>query len=127
MSGCWSLLLLEEVSLMMTGYILKYGNIIRDYFIDFFSRLVVLGFTLSLWAIQVLVLGPPSSVGYRFLLMEWALGSNQTLIGYSHNFCATIALAYYAGRTDCRSKVLWLGWCLSVAYRVPSCTKGTRV
>jgi hypothetical protein len=34
-------------------------------------------------------------------------GSNQTLVGYSHKLCATIN---YAGRTECRSKVLWVGW-----------------
>lgn len=32
-------------------------------------------------------------------------------VGYSHDFCATIALAYLAGMTDCRSEVLWLSWC----------------
>lgn len=29
--------------------------------------------------------------------------SNQTLIGYSHKFCTTIGLEYFAGSTDCRS------------------------
>ena len=29
---------------------------------------------------------------------------NEALVGYSHNFCATIALAYYAVRTNCGTK-----------------------
>lgn len=45
----------------------------------------------------------------------WALScrvghkSNQTLIGYSYKFCVIISSAYFAGSTDCKSKVLWLG------------------
>ena len=35
------------------------------------------------------------------------LKSNKTLVGHSHQLCA-IALAYFPGKTDCRSKVLWL-------------------
>ena len=37
---------------------------------------------------------------------EVTLKSNQSFVGYSHKLCATIVLAYFAGRTDCRSKVL---------------------
>jgi hypothetical protein len=32
---------------------------------------------------------------------------NQTLIGYSHKVCATIALAYLAGKTDCIIVIVW--------------------
>jgi hypothetical protein len=64
-----------------------------------------------------------SSLGYLvcFLVTHAVLGmgsccglglkSHQTLAGYSHKFCATIALVCFAGRTDCKSEVLWLGWC----------------
>jgi hypothetical protein len=43
--------------------------------------------------------------------------SNQTLIGYSHNFWTTLSLAYIASSKDCGWKVLWLGWhpCFSFA------------
>lgn len=43
------------------------------------------------------------------------LKSNQPFVGYFHNLCATIALAYLTGRTDCSPKVLWLSW------RLPFC------
>ena len=33
------------------------------------------------------------------------LKSNQTFVDYYHILCATIALAYFAGRTGCRSKI----------------------
>lgn len=44
------------------------------------------------------------------------LKSNQILGGYSHKVYASIALAYFAGRTGCRSKVLWLGWCTNFSF-----------
>jgi hypothetical protein len=34
----------------------------------------------------------------------------QTLVANSHKFCTAIAPAHPAGRTDCRSTVLWLVW-----------------
>lgn len=41
------------------------------------------------------------------------LGLNWSLVGHSHKFCAIIAPTHLVGRTDCRWKVLWLGWCPS--------------
>ena len=38
------------------------------------------------------------------------LKSNQTLAGYSHKFCVTIALEYIASMTNYILKVLGLGW-----------------
>jgi hypothetical protein len=37
---------------------------------------------------------------------------NQLLVGNSHEFCATIVPVHLAGRTDCKSNVVWLGWSL---------------
>lgn len=34
-------------------------------------------------------------------------------VGHSHKFCAIIAPAHLAVRTDCWLKVIWLGWCPS--------------
>lgn len=55
--------------------------------------------------------------------------ANQTLIGYSHKICATIALGYFAGRTDCRSKGSLVGVhiSLSVVSRELSHTKETKM
>lgn len=39
------------------------------------------------------------------------LKSNHIFIDYFHKVFATNALAYFSGRTDCRSAVLWLGCC----------------
>ena len=54
----------------------------------------------GLWAISFLVLGYPSTVEYGFLFMEWSY-VNQTLVGSSHNLCATTALACFTGRINC--------------------------
>ena len=46
-----------------------------------------------------------------------------------HKFCTTIALGYFAGRANYRSKVLWLRWCpcfSSVSCRVSPHINGTR-
>lgn len=46
----------------------------------------------------------------------------QILVSYTHKVCVIIALEYFADRTEFRSKVLHLGWCLLLsfgAYRVP--------
>jgi hypothetical protein len=45
-------------------------------------------------------------------------------------FCATVAIAYLADRTDCGSKVLWLGWCVQVSLisgRLTSWTRDIRI
>lgn len=38
------------------------------------------------------------------MAQEVGLKSNHTLAGYSHKFCATTALAYFAGKAECSSK-----------------------
>ena len=43
------------------------------FLILFISRPIMLSFTLSLWAVQPLVLGYSNNVKYGFFLMEWAL------------------------------------------------------
>ena len=43
-------------------------NVIRGHFIAASFRSIVFGFTLDLWAIESLILGHSSSVGYRFYL-----------------------------------------------------------
>lgn len=45
------------------------------------------------------------------------LGSNQIIVDYSHQLCATIELEYLASRTDCRSKALWLVWHSNFLYQ----------
>jgi hypothetical protein len=50
-----------------------------------------------------------------------SLKLNQTLVGHSHMFYATIAPEHLTGRDDCKSKVLeWVGVypSLSAAFRV---------
>lgn len=57
-----------------------------------------------------------------FLVIQVVLGmssflwskpkSHQRLVGYSHKFYAITAIAYFPNRTDNRSTVLWLSWCL---------------
>ena len=103
-----------------------------------------LGVILSLYSsrkmVVLVILQAPGLSSPRFLVTQVVLGmrsriscgvglkSNQTLIGCSHKLCATIALVYFAGRTDCRSKVLWLVGVyvsLLVACKVPSCTEDT--
>ena len=53
--------------------------------------------------------------------------SSWVLVGYSHRFCATVALAYFTGRTNQRFCV-WVGVYifLLVACRGPSHTKDTQ-
>lgn len=50
------------------------------------------------------------------------LKSDQTLVVYTHMFCATIAPPYLAGRTDCRSKGFfgWVDVSPLVAYNLPT-------
>lgn len=47
---------------------------------------------------------------------------NQTLVGHSHKFCTTIATLYLIGRTDCRSRVLWLSLCPGFSLCNMQCT-----
>lgn len=87
----------------------------------FVSRSIIFGSALGLWASQHLVLGQ-AWVSFHGVVLK----SNQILIDYSHEFCATFILAGLSGRTDCRSKGLWLTWCLHlslIACKVLFCTK----
>lgn len=45
-----------------------------------------------------------------------SLTSNETLIGCSHRVCAAVALVYFAGRTGCKSKVLWMFLCMCFSF-----------
>ena len=67
------------------------------------------GFILDLWAIQPLDPGIPGSVRGGLPHMAWV--SSWTIGCHSHNFYTTFIPAHLVGRTNCRSKVLWLGWC----------------
>ena len=49
--------------------------------------------------IESQVLGHLRSVRPGFLIYGAGLKSNQILVGYSHNFCATISPAYLAGQS----------------------------
>jgi hypothetical protein len=40
-----------------------------------------------------------------------SLKQDQSLVGHSHKFYTTFTIARLVGRTNCRSKVLGLGWC----------------
>ena len=46
--------------------------------------------------------------------MEWAF--SQIRYWVAIHTSSTIVLAYLVGRTDCRSKILWLGWCLQYSF-----------
>ena len=66
------------------------------------------GSTFGLWAIQC----SWSSRKYRTWTHSCSMGLklNQTLVVHSNKFCATIVPAHLVGRTDCRWRVLCLGW-----------------
>lgn len=118
-------LLWEEVSLMTTDEALIYvysrislgiTSLLLVKYLFWFSFLffltVVLGSTTGLKANQTPVSGHPGSVGHGFSHSHGVgLKLKQTLVGHSHKFCTTIVPAHLVGRTDCWSKVLWLGWC----------------
>lgn len=40
-----------------------------------------------------------------------SLTLDQTFVGFFHEFSAIFTPAQLAGRTNCKLKVLWLGWC----------------
>ena len=67
------------------------------------------GSIMGLWAIQRLSSkqyqgwGPSRGMGLRL---------DQSLIGLFPNFCANFITACLVGSTNCRLKVMWLGWCL---------------
>jgi len=73
---------------------------------------------LGLWAIQPLVPDHPGSVGHGLPLMRVSQFRSDT-VGHSHKVCASIfpTPAHLAGGVDCRSKVLWLGWCQSLHWK----------
>lgn len=99
------LVLQEEVSLMMMkNRIYDYSRIPLGVILLFFfvflqvSRFyIVSGF----WS--------PKQCWEWVLSRGMVLKSKQTFVGYSHNFCATIALEYLTGRAGHGSKALWSG------------------
>lgn len=66
------------------------------------------GSTVGLWVFLPLFPDHPGSSGMGF--SHLGLKLHQFLVGHSHKFCAIIAPAHLAVRTDYRLKVLWLGW-----------------
>jgi hypothetical protein len=58
-----------------------------------------------------LVPGHLGGVRHRIPLLAHRPLDTQSLVGHSQKFCTTITSALCAGRTDCRSMVLWLSWC----------------
>lgn len=54
---------------------------------------------------------------------------NQTLVENAHKFCATIALTFLEGRTDCRSEIFVAGSVFMLLFlvscSVPSFTRDT--
>lgn len=75
------------------------------------------------------VLGCPTNFAYGLLLCRMDLQHNQTLVGYSHKFGATTALAYFAaGQTIGQGFCNWVGVhvSLSVVHKVTSYTEETR-
>ena len=86
------------------------------------SFLLLLSFRLCFYprSLGYLVSGSWSPKQCQVWVLSHGMGlkSKQTLASYSYKLGATIfcALAYFASRTDCRSKVLWLGWCLCFSF-----------
>ena len=73
-----------------------------------FLRPIVFSFTLGLWDLVNLVSGSLSPKECQVLVLSQGvdLRLNQTLIGYSHKCYTTIVLAYFSGKTNCRSELL---------------------
>lgn len=53
--------------------------------------------------------GPPDNVR-SWLSLGIGLKLEESLLGYSHKFCVTFTPVCLPGRTNCRPKVLLLGW-----------------
>ena len=51
-----------------------------------------------------------SGIGHLLAVYGTGLKLKQILDNYHHKFCAIIDLASLAGRTDCKLRVLWMGW-----------------
>ena len=122
----YSHLLLEEASLMLTG---QDKALIYEYSRKALGIILLIFFqTSSVWfyprSLGCLVSGSlflvsqaRSSIGY----ILWSGPYVKPDIGCKrHKFCATIALAYLAGRTDCRSEILWLGRSLCFSFWYPA-------
>ena len=86
-------------------------SVTRSYFLaTFLFRIVAVGFPPR--SLVYLISGSKSSKQCQIWwvpLQTVDLQSNQILVGYSYKLCASIALAYLAGRLHCRSEDLWLG------------------
>lgn len=114
MSGCGPLYLFPSVPGRKLASLMIYS--IAEYHYE--SFLLLLSFRLCFYprSLGYLVSGSWSPKQCQVWVLSHGMGlkSKQTLASYSYKLGATIfcALAYFASRTDCRSKVLWFGWCL---------------
>jgi hypothetical protein len=61
---------------------------------------------LGLRTTQPLGAGPPGSVKGRIPFPGIGLKLDQSLIGYSHNFCAPFTLGHTVGGTNCSMKIM---------------------
>lgn len=77
---------------------------------NIFRKLTFLGQQCLVLGYLALFLGYQSSVRCGSLFLQWALGQIRRWLD-APTILWTIALAYFSGKTDFRSKVLWLGWC----------------
>lgn len=69
--------------------------------------LVVFGFVLGLWAIQLSFAGIPDNIFYGIFSCAIGVNGDQSLVGNSHNFQAIISCAYFVVNTGFRSNILW--------------------
>lgn len=116
----YSHLLMEEASLILTGHspMSRAGYHQESFHCHFvyFFRPIVFGFTLGLWVAQPLVLGYSSSVWHGSLLMEQALCQIRHCLATPPSFVPPLFQHMFAGRVNCKSNVLWLGWCLHFSF-----------
>lgn len=119
MFGCGSLHLFLSVagcSLSDDNYSRLWSTNIAEYHYEFFRWFffmpVMFSFILGHWSALPLVPGPPSSVRCGLSLVAW-------VSSWTSHWLATPTSSvpplpqHLSGRTNCRSEVLWLGWCPS--------------
>lgn len=60
-----------------------------------------------------------------YIVLDSSLGMGlqlcQSSVGHSHNFCTIFTPAHLVGRTNCRSKIMWLGWYPSPSFGSLAC------
>lgn len=97
----------KHQSMSIIEYIL-----ISYYSIDFFFFLLVVDSILGLLT---------SRQCQRWLLLMSWVKLNQSLVGQFHSFWATFIPLHLISSTNCRSKILWLGWCPNPSIGSLSC------